>query len=83
MAEKSEDLLRLRDVRKFFPVGGRLPFSKAREFVQAVDGVSFDVRPHETFSLAGPWTVFHSTSDPTRPSAWRESPAAARRPPPK
>ncbi len=53
MAENSEDLLRLRDVRKFFPVGGRLPFSKAREFVQAVDGVSFDVRPHETFGLAG------------------------------
>jgi oligopeptide/dipeptide ABC transporter ATP-binding protein len=46
-------LLQLEDVRKHFPQGPALPWTRPRRTVRAVDGISFEVRPHETMSLVG------------------------------
>ena len=49
----SEELLRIEDVRKYFPLPGVLPFGRASGYVRAVDGVSLSVLPHETLSVVG------------------------------
>jgi len=46
-------LLEARDLRKYFPVPGGLPWSPARGQVRAVDGISFAIAPHETLSIVG------------------------------
>lgn len=46
------NLLEVRDLKVHFPVQPGL-FSRAREFVRAVDGVSFEVEPGETLGLVG------------------------------
>ncbi|MBR0704164.1 ATP-binding cassette domain-containing protein [Bradyrhizobium diazoefficiens] len=48
----SPPLLQVNDLKKHFPVKGRL-FSRKREFVYAVDGVSFEIARGETLSLVG------------------------------
>jgi oligopeptide/dipeptide ABC transporter ATP-binding protein len=45
-------LLEVRDLRKWFPVNQGL-FRPVRDFVRAVDGVSFQVRPGEIVALVG------------------------------
>ncbi len=49
---KSEPLLSVRHVSKRFPVGKSF-FGRANKFVHAVNDVSFDVMPGETFSIVG------------------------------
>jgi oligopeptide/dipeptide ABC transporter ATP-binding protein len=46
-------LLRLEDVRKYFPLPASVPWSRAGAWVRAVDGVSFDIGRHETVSVVG------------------------------
>ena len=46
-------LLRVEALRKHFPLGGLLSHGRAPRGGQAVDGVSFDILPHETVSLVG------------------------------
>jgi oligopeptide/dipeptide ABC transporter ATP-binding protein len=53
MNGNSTALLSVENLRKYFPIGGALPWSRARGYVRAVDGVSFDILPHETLSLVG------------------------------
>jgi oligopeptide transport system ATP-binding protein len=45
-------LLEVKNLTKHFPVGGRL-FGKSKEFVHAVDDVSFSIRSGEVFGLVG------------------------------
>jgi peptide/nickel transport system ATP-binding protein len=45
-------ILEIRDIKTYFPVKSGL-FGRARDFVKAVDGVSFDVFPGETLGLVG------------------------------
>jgi peptide/nickel transport system ATP-binding protein len=47
-----EPLLRISDLRKWYPAQKRL-FGKTRDWFKAVDGVSFDVYPGETLGLVG------------------------------
>ncbi len=51
--DNDKALLRLEEVRKYFPLSGVLPWSRPRGYVRAVDGISIDVQPHETLSLVG------------------------------
>jgi oligopeptide/dipeptide ABC transporter ATP-binding protein len=46
-------LLSVQGLRKHFPLSGTLPWSPPSGYVRAVDGVSFDLLPHETVSLVG------------------------------
>ena len=48
----SEPLLRVRDLKKWYPLRAGA-FGRPRAFVRAVDGVSFDVAAGETFALVG------------------------------
>ena len=48
----AEKLLEVRDMVKHFPVRGGV-FSRIRNYVRAVDGVSFDLEPGETLGLVG------------------------------
>jgi oligopeptide/dipeptide ABC transporter ATP-binding protein len=47
-----EPVLEVKDLKKYFPVRSRL-FSKTRDWVYAVDGVSFAVERGETLGLVG------------------------------
>jgi oligopeptide/dipeptide ABC transporter ATP-binding protein len=47
-----EPLLRARDVKKYFPVGGGL-FQRSVAYARAVDGIDLDIAPGETIGLVG------------------------------
>ncbi len=49
----AEPLIRVERLKKYFPVRKGLFFQRARSFVHAVDDVSFEIRPGETFGLVG------------------------------
>lgn len=48
----TEELVRVEALKKYFPVG-RGFFIRKRSFVHAVDGISFEIKPRETFGLVG------------------------------
>lgn len=49
----TEPLVRIENLKKYFPTKSRFFGVKNREFVRAVDGVSFSIQNGETFSLVG------------------------------
>lgn len=51
-AKAKETLLSLRNIKKYFPIGGGL-IRKAKSNVHAVDGVNLDVKAGETLGLVG------------------------------
>ena len=52
MNSTSENLLEVKDLKKYFPVHGGV-FSQVKGYVYAVDGVSFNVKKGETLGLVG------------------------------
>jgi ABC-type oligopeptide transport system ATPase subunit len=52
MATENGNLVEVRNLKKYFPLGGRLP-GGGGEVVRAVDDVSFTIRKGETFGLVG------------------------------
>jgi oligopeptide transport system ATP-binding protein len=53
MSTAAEPLLRIRDVRKHFPIKQGIVLQRQVAAVHAVDGVSFDVQAGETMGLVG------------------------------
>ncbi len=49
----SNPLVEVRDLKKHFPAHGKLLNRSTKHWIRAVDGVSFDLYPSETFSLVG------------------------------
>ena len=52
MSKKSDVIIRVDDLRKYFPVRGGF-LRKVVNHVKAVDGISFDIRQGETLGLVG------------------------------
>ena len=52
MSDARQPVLSVRDLKKHFPIKGGV-FGRTRGHVRAVDGVSFDIYPGETFGLVG------------------------------
>src|ERR1043165_5950807 len=52
LATENGNLIEVRNLKKYFPVGGGL-FVVGTEAVKAVDDVSFNIRRGETFGLVG------------------------------
>lgn len=50
--EQEQDIIRVKDLVKYFPVRGGI-FRRVVDWVQAVDGVSFTVKAGETLGLVG------------------------------
>ena len=75
----AEALLRVRHLKKYFPIRGGL-FSREVARVHAVDDVSFDIRPGETLGLVGESGCGKSTTgrtilrlvEPTAGEVWFE-----------
>jgi oligopeptide/dipeptide ABC transporter ATP-binding protein len=52
-ATASEVLVKVRDLKKYFPVQSTSAFARSKEQVHAVDGVNLEVRRGETLGLVG------------------------------
>src|SRR4030067_209277 len=65
-------LLEIRNLKKYFPVGGGL-FSRRKGEVKAVDGVSLTIQEGETLGLVGGlgWRGAHRQSGCGKPTWWR------------
>jgi len=53
MAEEKNVLLRLENIKMYFPIKSEKWFSRERNYVKAVDGVTIDVYEGETLGLVG------------------------------
>ncbi|MCQ2981209.1 MAG: ATP-binding cassette domain-containing protein [Treponemataceae bacterium] len=51
--QKSEYLLEVKDLKMHFPMGSKGLFSRQKNYVYAVDGVNFAIKPGETLGLVG------------------------------
>ena len=51
--EQSEYLLEVKNLKKYFDVTHGFSFGKEKQYLRAVDGVSFSIRPGETLGLVG------------------------------
>jgi oligopeptide/dipeptide ABC transporter ATP-binding protein len=51
--EHKAEFLKVSNLRKSFRLRRSLPWQRSEESVKAVDGVTFEIQPHETFSLVG------------------------------
>lgn len=49
----SNTLLEVKNVKKHFPIKSKKMFSNEKQYVQAVNGVSFSIKEGETFGLVG------------------------------
>ncbi|MBE1556040.1 ABC transporter ATP-binding protein [Sporosarcina limicola] len=50
---KQEELLRVENIKKYFPIKGGVFGNKTVQYVKAVDGISFTVNQGETFGIVG------------------------------
>jgi oligopeptide/dipeptide ABC transporter ATP-binding protein len=46
-------LIRVDDLKKYYPIPGKLPFSPIRGWIRALDGISFQIPAGETLGLVG------------------------------
>ncbi len=77
VSEPSQNLVEVRDLRVWFPVQKNFVerlLTRERQFVHAVDGISFDIRRGEVFGLAGESGSGKTTTG--RAIVWLERPTS-------
>ncbi|MET4562031.1 ABC transporter ATP-binding protein [Lysinibacillus parviboronicapiens] len=53
MQQRKGLVLKVNNLRKYFPIKNSIPFKKTTQFVKAVDGVSFELYKGETLGIVG------------------------------
>ena len=73
--KRPEYLLEVKGLKKYFDVTHGFSFGKEKQYVRAVDGVSFAIRPGETLGLVGESGCGKSTTGNSSSACWTQAAA--------
>ena len=73
--KRPEYLLEVKGLKKYFDVTHGFSFGKEKQYVRAVDGVSFAIRPGETLGLVGKAAAANPPQATASSACWTQAAA--------